>query len=259
MEPTRVTHASYYSYEGTLESPRLTHTDLSLEDFVMSGMDRDLDLALKGYGVVPPLTLMNDVFDRGQSGKAYSWEPFRISQSQYEELASALIEHAHEGFVIADRSLWSSPDFGHWFAGLNAKIRATPTFKKLAWGVQHSVLGIPLGEGRWIARDLALEGRKSASIDGVLNPLSRFFRGLAHCTPYCCRIEAFNFEVQNVLEQADKLGRGEVAGLLDAAIIDLQQLDASIEVFDSEMLNSKISRPELEQLLTHFVAVISRA
>ena len=130
--------------------------------------------------------------------------------------------------------------------------------KQLSFSVQHGILGIPLGEGRWIPRNLDLKGRKSKSIDGVLSPLAGFFRALEHCTPYCCRLEAFNFDAENVLAQADTLGRSEIIRLLDAAIIDIEQIDPDVEVFKSELLNSKLMRQELEQLLRHFVTVISR-
>ncbi len=258
MESVRVTRTSYYSYEGTLKSPNITHSNLSLKDFVTAAMDRELDLAIRGYGVIPPLHIMNDVFARGQSGKSYSWVPFRISESQYERLAGALVEHAHDGFVIVDESLWSNQDFKQWFAALRAKIKANPTFKQLSFSVQHEILGIPLGEGQWIPRNLDLKNRKSKKIDGVLSPLGSFFRALEHCTPYCCRLEAFNFDADNVLAQADELGRSEIMRLLDTAIIDIEQIDADVEVFKSELLNSKLMRQELEQLLQHFATVISR-
>jgi len=255
VQSIRVTHAG----DSAPDSRSAGHNDLSLEDFVMSGMDRDLYTALKGYGVVPPLPLLNAVFDRGQSGDAYTWEPFRISESDYARLAAALTENAHEGFVITDESLCNSPDFEHWFAALDAKIRANPAYKTLAWSVEHRLLGIPLGEGRWIARDSDLGGRKARNIDGALNPLGSFFRALEHCTPWCCRIEAYDFRSQNVLEQADELGRSDVIRRLEAAIIDLEELDPAIEVLESERLNSTLARRELEQLLDHFVTVLSRA
>ncbi|MEQ8207927.1 MAG: DUF6331 family protein, partial [Woeseia sp.] len=229
-----------------------------LNEFVGSSTIEALSNAIGQFGVIPPRHLMNELFSSGQAGKSYSWEPFQISEQEYEALSESLVTGSCEGFVTTDRSLWSSATLAEWFEALKSKIRANPTYKQFSWRVQHAVIGIPVSKTQWIPRNVDFKGRKSKNIDGILRPLKPFFRGLQHCVPECCRIEAFSFHPDDVLKQADSLGRCELVGLLDNALIDLEQLDDSIEVVISEVFNDKVMKQEMISLIEHFLAVLAR-
>ena len=258
MRSVTLVHKSWYSYEGTLETPNISHSTVLLSDFAVSWSIEKLSYALNRFGVIPPRHLMNEAFARGRSGKAYSWEPFQISEQEYAELSENLINNSNDGFIVADESLWSCSTLDKWFEALRSKISLNPTFKRFSWDVQHALIGIPVSETQWIPRNRAKKEHKTTNIDGILRPLERFFRGLEHCTPHCCAIEAYNFYASNVLEQADNLGRNKVAGLLDRVLIDFDELDDAVEVVSSELLNDKLMKQEMRSLIEHFLAVLSR-
>lgn len=258
MRSVTVTRSSWYSYDGELETPNVTVTTEPLNEFVASSTITPLSAAIGQFGVIPPRHLMNELFSSGQAGKSYSWEPFQISELEYKTLSDSLVGNSCDGFVITERSLWTSATMDEWFEALKSKIRSNPTVKQLSWSVQHSVIGIPIAKTEWITRNVDFKGRKSENIDGILRPLRPFLRGLQHCVPECCRIDVFSFHADNVLKQADEQGRRELAGLLDKVLIDLEQLDDSIEVVSSEMLNDKLMKQEVCSLIEHFRAVLAR-
>ena len=101
--------------EGSWEYAPLDEFLLSVPAFVY---------ALKFYGIIPPIHILNEVLesgrdDAGMSGGA-KWKPFSVSASEYGELVENLITHpTHE--IQEDRSLWDKPNYEKWQLSLLGK------------------------------------------------------------------------------------------------------------------------------------------
>ena len=80
--------------------------------------------ALRSFGVVPPIHILNEVlssgsYDAGMSGGA-SWEPFEVSAEEYEELVEQLttsLDHS----IIEDPELWDRSTYEKWHGALLSK------------------------------------------------------------------------------------------------------------------------------------------
>ena len=266
MDDIIVKYESYYSYNGRLETPKVSYSTWSLPDFASSYCVPDIADAVQHFGVVPPRHLMNEAFERGVSinrafgpdtKTGYSWTPFRISEDEYDVLSTELTSDARLYTAIADETLWSCNDIDEWADAVKQKAGADPTYTRLSWAYQHALLGIPVGREQWIPRNRDFENRKFVKVDPILRPLKDFFRGMEDCTPDCCGFSAFDFCEEKVFQSADKVGRARVMNQLTNAEIDLGELDPSIEVLDSRMLRTRLMRDELAALFEHFTTVLS--
>lgn len=234
-------------------------TTYSLWEYVNSIYVPKLYDAINGLGVMPPRHVVNEVLALGPLGSdVLEWTEIQLTEDAYD----SFMKQAHwslDGYCIEDRSLWHCPDYTSWHAALITKFKDNPTFKPLTFRAQHRVLGIPLGRDSWFARREIDYDRRAHDVDYILSPLRRFLRALEHCTPDCCGIQAYSFESEYVVEASEKIGRSEVAGILDRVLIDLENLDLDgTEVRSSDLLNTSLHIDELIVLLRHMRKEICR-
>ncbi len=222
-----------------------------LDEFVRASYVRDLWDAICRLGVVPPLHIINQLIARGpQDERVEDWTRIEVSEAEFQVLQRNLCDYSG-GYCIEDRSLWACDGYQTWREALVAKIQANPGFKRLTFAMEHELLGIPLGRGRWLKRTKVDWERKAQNVDSILHPLSPFLRLLEHCTPLCCGIEAYAFDSEYILESCEKNGRIEPVRAIDAILIDLENQEPKNSQLHSTFMNCTLHRDDLIALLRH--------
>jgi len=102
-----------------------------LADFIL-----DVLYLMEGSGVIPPLHVLNEVLQNGRSGGGMgpgtSWRPFRLSQEEYAELVSALLDldvaeakkvHPYVRFnkIVLDNDLEQAENYIKWLQVVTLK------------------------------------------------------------------------------------------------------------------------------------------
>ncbi len=240
-----------HDWKGVLPTPKQVEETISLHQFMRSLYVEEFWDAIGRLGVMPPLHIVNQLIARGpQNDRADEWTPVEVSEAEFLFLQQQLCDGSG-GYCIEDRSLWGCADYTSWREALVAKIRANPSYKGLSRAVQHALLGIPLGQGRWLERREVTNYRRARDVDPILHPLRKFLMSLSHCLPDCCGIEAFAFDPEMIEASCEKFGRIEPMHALDKVLIDLENLELKHTEVCSQFMNCTMHRDDLLALLRH--------
>jgi hypothetical protein len=121
-----VNYTTHWSYAG----PGVERS-AQLIDFVL-----DILYLMDSSGIVPPFHVLNEVLQEGGSNGGMSpgtsWQPFEISDVEYQELVEGLLKldiaearnnHPYVRFerVIVDKSLNEETTYADWMLAVNAK------------------------------------------------------------------------------------------------------------------------------------------
>ncbi len=247
---------SYYSYQGTLKEPRITHRRETLDVFLCR--ENLFSYEIEKIGVVPPRHIINHVLKSGEA-RSYFWEGFEIDEAEYQELCQTLSDKS-DGYCVQVPDLAGYKTYQSWWRALVDKIHNNPRFKPITnWSVQNDLIGIPIGPQQWIVRDSHIKHDEAVNVDRLLKPLNDFLRRLeTACVADCCGMAAFDLYPENINERLSQDDKLKVIPLLESTIQTLQELPASHQYLKSERLNSTLTRAAMVQVFQHILDVISR-
>jgi hypothetical protein len=114
---------------------------------------------------------------------------------------------------------------------------------------------IDIGHDRWIIFG-ELDGlqNQAINIDALIQPLDDLWQSLeTRCVTECCGIDAFDFWVENILNNTKHLDHGELLAKLYA--IKESVLGMTSVVVVSQKLNNYFLKTTFIELLNHLISV----